>query len=89
MSRRRRSASPKAFDVGGRMPDPTSIESLRSLLGASDDALARLGAPLWARVGRSLRIGDLSWARSFGSEDAPQIVCAEGRANPGAVAFAP
>ena len=56
------------------MSDPRHIEKLRSLLGGSEDSLSRLGAPLWARVGKPLGIADLSWARSFGREDAPQVV---------------
>lgn len=56
------------------MPNLRHIDRLRALLGGEEDALARFGAPLWARVGRSLQIADLGWTRYFGREEAPQIV---------------
>jgi phosphatidylserine/phosphatidylglycerophosphate/cardiolipin synthase-like enzyme len=58
------------------VPEQDYASRLRSLVGGTEDALARFGAALWARVGRPLIAEDLSWARSFGREDAPQIVWA-------------
>jgi phosphatidylserine/phosphatidylglycerophosphate/cardiolipin synthase-like enzyme len=64
------------------------VASLRSLIGGTEDSLARFGAALWARVGRLLIAEDLGWARSFGREDAPQIVWAA-LSQSGAVSGAP
>jgi HKD family nuclease len=58
------------------VPEQDHVASLRSLIGGTEDSLARFGAALWARVGRPLIAEDLGWARSFGREDAPQIVWA-------------
>jgi phosphatidylserine/phosphatidylglycerophosphate/cardiolipin synthase-like enzyme len=43
-------------------------------MGRDTDLVARLAAPLWARVGRTIGVGDLSWTRSLAGEDAPTIV---------------
>lgn len=46
---------------GGELPD--------------EDLLARLAAALWARVGRSLTVEDLSWSRHLtGDERAPRVL---------------
>jgi phosphatidylserine/phosphatidylglycerophosphate/cardiolipin synthase-like enzyme len=58
------------------VPEVDYVRTFRSLIGGTEDALARLGAALWARVGRPLSVEDLGWIRSFGREDAPQIAWA-------------
>ena len=50
------------------------IIRIRALLGSTDDAVARLAAPLWARVGRALGKEDLQWARSIGGEELPELL---------------
>jgi hypothetical protein len=53
---------------------PSAGEQLRVLLGGSKETLARIAAPLWARVGRRLTPSDLDWARCLGADHAPQAL---------------
>lgn len=47
---------------------------LTARLGRDTDFVARLAAPLWARVGRTIRVEDLSWTRNLAGEEGPGIV---------------
>ncbi len=52
----------------------SGIAILRARLGRDTDLIARLAAPLWARVGRTIKVEHLSWIRSLVGDDGPTIV---------------
>src|SRR5208282_3998692 len=56
------------------MEAASGIAMLTARLGRDTDFVARLAAPLWARVGRTIRVEDLSWTRNLAGEEGPGIV---------------
>src|SRR5271157_2514949 len=56
------------------MEAASGIAMLTARLGRDTDLVARLAAPLWARVGRTIRVEDLSWTRNLAGEEGPGIV---------------
>ena len=55
--------------------DRVAVDRLLAALAADEDLLARFSAPLWARVGRPVGLGDLQWVRGlFGDQQAPDVV---------------
>lgn len=56
------------------MSRTSGITTLRARLGRDPELVARLAAPLWARVGRPIRIQDLHWTRSLAGDDGPKLV---------------
>lgn len=56
------------------MNGTSGIAALRARIGRDPELVARLAAPLWARVGRTIGPDDLSWTRSLVGDDAPRIV---------------
>jgi phosphatidylserine/phosphatidylglycerophosphate/cardiolipin synthase-like enzyme len=56
------------------MGGASGIATLRARLGRDTELVARLAAPLWARVGRTIRVEDLFWTRGLVGDDAPKIV---------------
>jgi phosphatidylserine/phosphatidylglycerophosphate/cardiolipin synthase-like enzyme len=53
------------------MSGPVNVTILQSLLGPDPDLIARLAAPLWARVGRPLAVTELGWVRALVGEQGP------------------
>jgi len=56
------------------MKTASSIVSLRARLGRDAELVARLAAPLWARVGRTIGPEDLSWTRTLAGDGGPHLV---------------
>jgi phosphatidylserine/phosphatidylglycerophosphate/cardiolipin synthase-like enzyme len=56
------------------MSGASGIATLRARLGRDTELVARLAAPLWARVGRNIVVEDLFWTRGLAGDDAPGIV---------------
>ena len=52
----------------------SGIAILKARLGRDTELVARLAAPLWARVGRIIGVEDLFWTRGLAGDDAPSIV---------------
>jgi hypothetical protein len=58
------------------MEELSRVAVLKALLGRDADLVARLAAPLWARVGRTITVEDLAWTRALGGDGAPKVVWA-------------
>jgi phosphatidylserine/phosphatidylglycerophosphate/cardiolipin synthase-like enzyme len=56
------------------MSESRSIAALRSLFGPNPEIIARLAAPLWARVGRPLTVTELDWVRALAGERGPVAI---------------
>jgi HKD family nuclease len=54
------------------MKTPLGIATLKARLGRDAELVARLAAPLWARVGRTIGPEDLSWTRTLAGDDGPR-----------------
>jgi cardiolipin synthase len=51
-----------------------ALSIIIGLVAGDDGLISRLAAPLWARVGRPLVLGDLSWARPLLGNNGPEIL---------------
>lgn len=61
--------------LAGSFDRPPAVEQLRGLLAGDEDALSRLAAALWARVGREISPTELGWARNLWHEaQAPDVL---------------
>jgi len=54
--------------------DNSAFRTLAARMSGHADLIARIAAPLWARVGRPMDVAELSWARSLLGENGPQLL---------------
>lgn len=54
--------------------DNSAFDTLAARTSGHADLIARIAAPLWARVGRPMDVSELSWARSMLGESGPQLL---------------
>jgi phosphatidylserine/phosphatidylglycerophosphate/cardiolipin synthase-like enzyme len=54
--------------------DDLAFRTLAARTSGHADLVARIAAPLWARVGRTVDAAELSWARSLLGDDGPHLL---------------
>lgn len=54
--------------------DNSAFRTLAARISGHADLIARIAAPLWARVGRPMDAAELSWARSLLGDNGPQLL---------------